>query len=340
MGRSDSRPDSRHLTPIAFLPNPRLTARRRAEFYLLSITVVWGSTFVITKSLLEDNSPLFYTAIRFLLGSLILLVLFPRRLTKISRSTLMRGSLLGLFLYGGFLVQTVGMQYTTASKSAFFTGMLTVLTPVVQMAVQRFFHVGRKQLKIGNLLGVVAAGIGLYLLTSPAGSPFNKGDALTLVCALFFACYIVYLDLVSDEPDKLRLSFVQFLFCAVVGMAMALLFENIRAASSGTYVLSLLYLTIVATVIAMWVQNRYQGDTSPTRAAVIFAVEPVVAAVFAYFVRGEIIGLAGIGGGALIVGGLLVSEFSDELPVLNRAIAAPAGHSTQADTPGAAGEKH
>src|SRR5207245_7144488 len=66
-------------------------SRRRAELYLLSITVVWGSTFVITKSLLEDNSPLFYTAIRFLLGSLILLVLSPRRLTKISRSTLKRG---------------------------------------------------------------------------------------------------------------------------------------------------------------------------------------------------------------------------------------------------------
>jgi drug/metabolite transporter (DMT)-like permease len=317
-----------------------LNARRRAEFYLLSITVVWGSTFVITKSLLEENSPLFYTAIRFLLGSLLLIALFPRRLTRISRSTLMRGSLLGLLLYAGFVVQTVGMQYTTASKSAFFTGMLTVLTPLVQIAVQRFYPAGRKQLKIGNLLGVVAAGAGLYLLTSPAGSRFNKGDALTLVCALFFACYIVYLDLVSDEPDKLRLSFVQFLFCAVVGMPVALLFEQVRAASSGAYILSLLYLTIVATVIAMWVQNRYQGDTSPTRAAVIFAVEPVVAAVFAYFVRGELIGLAGILGGAMIVGGLLISEFSDALPVLSRAIAAPAGASAGAGGTPADAEKH
>ena len=340
MGRSDSSPLSRYLTSLAYHSNPRLTDRRRAELYLLSITVVWGSTFVITKSLLEDNSPLFYTAIRFLLGSLILLVLFPRRLTKISRSTLKRGSVLGLLLYGGFLVQTVGMQYTTASKSAFFTGMLTVLTPVVQMAVQRFFPSARKQLKIGNVLGVLAAGIGLYLLTSPAGSPFNKGDALTLLCALVFACYIVYLDLVSDEPDKLQLSFVQFLFCALVGMAMALSFEQIRTASSGSYVLSLLYLTIVATVIAMWVQNRYQGDTSPTRAAVIFAVEPVIAALFAYFVRGELIGFAGIVGGALIVGGLLVSEFSDELPVLNRIIAGPRRHSARAETAGTAEEKH
>ncbi|TLY28999.1 MAG: DMT family transporter, partial [Ignavibacteria bacterium] len=96
----------------------------------------------------------------------------------------------------------------------------------------------------------------------------------------------------------------------------------------------------VATVIAMWVQNRYQGDTSPTRAAVIFAVEPVIAALFAYFVRGELIGFAGIVGGALIVGGLLVSEFSDELPVLNRIIAGPRRHSARAETAGTAEEKH
>jgi len=298
-----------------------LSTQRRAEVLLLLVTLIWGSTFIITKSLVGNNSPLFYTAIRFFLSALILFVLFPGRLTKIPVSALRRGSILGLFLFIGFAAQTVGIQYTTASKSAFFTGMLTVLTPIVHFVVQRFTHVGRKALKLGNAVGVVFAGLGLYLLTSPSGSGFNAGDALTLVCALFFACYIVYLDLVSDEPDKVQLTFVQFLFCGAAGLVFAIPFEHVRVTFSSGYVLSLLYLTLFATVIAMWVQNRFQGHTTPTRAAVIFAMEPVIAACFAYLVAGELIGFAGVCGGAMILAGLMFSEFSDEIPGLNRTVA-------------------
>lgn len=298
-----------------------LSPQRRAELLLLSVTVIWGSTFVITKSILVHNSPLFYTAIRFLLSAITLFILFPRSRIRFPVSTLRRGSVLGVLLFAGFAVQTVGIQYTTASKSAFFTGMLTVLTPIVHFAVQRFIPAGRSVLKLGNVLGVVCAGLGLYLLTSPSGSGFNGGDALSLLCAFFFACYIVYLDVVSDEPDKMRLTFVQFLFCGVAGLAISLPLEEIHVDVSGEYILSLLYLTIFATVIAMWVQNRFQGDTTPTRAAVIFALEPVIAAGFAYVVRGELIGLAGVFGGCLILAGLMLSEFSDEVPVLNRMVA-------------------
>jgi drug/metabolite transporter (DMT)-like permease len=298
-----------------------LGPRRRAEILLLSVTLIWGSTFVVTKSLVGPNSPLFYTAIRFFLASATLVLIFPRRLLRIPGSAFRRGSVLGFLLFAGFACQTVGIQYTTASKSAFFTGMLTVLTPIVDFTVQRFTPAGRKALKMGNIFGVIFAGLGLYLLTSPSGSAFTGGDALTLVCALFFACYIVYLDRVSDEPDKIQLTFVQFLFCGAAGLVVALPFEEIRIAFSGEYVLSLLYLTLIATVLAMWVQNRFQGDTTPTRAAVIFAMEPVIAALLAYLVRGEVIGVAGVFGGGMIFAGLLLSEFSEEIPLLNKTVA-------------------
>ena len=295
--------------------------QRRAELLLLSVTLIWGSTFVVTKSIVGPNSPLFYTALRFLLASVTLFLIFPRRLLKIPARALRRGSILGFFLFAGFATQTVGIQYTTASKSAFFTGMLTVLTPLVHFIVQRFTRAGRKALKLGNIFGVIFAGLGLYLLTSPSGSAFTAGDALTLACAFFFACYIVYLDVASDEPDKVQLTFVQFLFCGLAGLAFAFPFEEIRVVFTGAYVLSLLYLTLFATVLAMWVQTRYQGDTTPTRAAVIFAMEPVIAAFFAYLVRGELIGLAGQFGGGMIIAGLLLSEFSDEIPLLNKTVA-------------------
>ncbi|MBI1807542.1 MAG: DMT family transporter [Ignavibacteria bacterium] len=295
-----------------------MSKQRRAELLLLSITLVWGSTFVITKSVLDENSPLFYTSLRFFLSAAVLFAFFPKRLIRIPRSAITSGSVLGVFLYIGFAFQTVGLQYTTASKSAFFTGMLVVLTPIVHFIAQHFLKLQKKALKVGNIIGVICAATGLYLLTSPSDGGFNIGDGLTLICALMFAFYIVYLDFVSDEPDKMQLTFVMFLVCAVLGMACALLFEHIDAHYTAQYITSLLYLTIFATVIAMGVQNRYQGDTTPTRAAVIFAMEPVIAGIFAYVVRGEIIGIGGMIGGGAIIAGLLLSEFSDEIPGLKR----------------------
>jgi len=263
---------------------------------------------------------MFYTGVRFLLAAGILLAFFFRRMIKIPGSTLRKGAVLGILVFGGFTVQTVGLQYTTASKSAFFTGLLVVLTPIMYYFLQPVLKLERKSLRIGNLVGVLSAATGLYLLTSPTGSGFNKGDALTLVCAPLFAFYIVYLDFASVEPDKVQLTFVQFVLCGVLGFLSAVFFENIRIDYTSQSLFSLLYLTVFATVISMWVQNRFQGDTTPTRAAVIFSMEPVVAGILAYMVRGEILGTAGIAGAGIIVGGVLVSEFSDEIPLLNKPV--------------------
>ncbi len=293
-----------------------MNTQRRAELYLLIVTAIWGSTFVVGKALLEENSPLFYTGVRFLFSALVLVLIFRKRLLTIPSSTAWKGGVLGLLLFGGFTVQTVGLQYTTSSKSAFFTGLLVVLTPVVYVASQHILRLRRKALRVGNILGVAAAALGLYLLTASAGSEFNSGDALTLICAFLFALYIVYLDSASSEPDKLQLTYVQFIFCGTLGIISALLLEHIRVSMSAVSLGSFLYLAIVATIIAMWVQNRYQGETSPTRAAVIFSLEPVTAAVFGYFIRGEVLGTVGIIGGCTVLLGVLVSEVSDEIPLL------------------------
>lgn len=297
-----------------------MSIQRRAEVYLLLVTIIWGSTFVISKSLLDYASPLAYTALRFFLAAGILIVLYNRRVSLVPLSTYLKGSILGLLLFIGFALQTIGLQYTTASKSAFFTGMLVVLTPIVHFTVQHFLKMQKKPLRYGNIIGVICSAIGLFLLTSPEGSSFNIGDAMTLVCAVLFAFYIVYLDFASVEPDKLQLTYVQFLVCGFLGLISAWIFEDIKIELTTDFIASLLYLTIFATVIAMWVQNRFQGDTTPTRAAVIFSIEPVVAAFFAYYLRDEILGMIGIIGAVIIMMGVMLSEFSDEVPLLNRAI--------------------
>ena len=229
---------------------------------------------------------------------------------------MIKGLVLGILLFLGFAVQTVGLLYTTTSKSAFFTGMLVVFTPIVHFAARDILKLEPKPIMYGNIIGVVLSAFGLYLLSSPSGSGFNVGDALSLTSALLFAVYIVYLDFASSEPDKVKLIFVQFVICGMLGFLSAPFFEDIRLHVSGNAIAALLYLTIFATIISMWIQNRYQGDTTPTRVAVIFSLEPVIAGILGYLVRDEIIGVVGVFGAAIILAGLLLSEFSEIIPVL------------------------
>ena len=281
-----------------------MTSRTRAELFLLSVTLIWGSTFALSKYLLDTISPLFYIGIRFSLALVIFTVLAYRRVIATTKAAFLKGGILGVLLFSGFAAQTIGLQYTGATKSAFITGMMVVFTPICQIIIER------KAPKIGNIIGILLVTVGLYLLTSPAGSEFNFGDALNLFCAITFALYIVYLDVFSKGQDPVHLTIAQFVVCAVLGLTAAFLFEPVRFHPTTAAYGALLYLTVFATVIALFIQTRFQKDTTPTRSAVIFSIEPVLAAGIAYVVLGEVLGVPGMVGGALIVGGVLVSELS------------------------------
>jgi drug/metabolite transporter (DMT)-like permease len=284
-----------------------MNKRTRAELYLLLITLIWGSTFVVTKFVLQDAGPFLYTTIRFLIATLVFGVAFFPRLRTIGKTAALKGAILGFLLFIGFATQTVGLLHTTASKSAFITGMMVAFTPICQLAIER------KSPKVGNLVGVVLVMAGLYFLTSPTGSHFTLGDGLTLICALSFAFYIVYLDIFSQNCDASHLTFMQFAVTAGLAGLSYLVFEDFHMVLNLEFTIGVLYLAIFATVIALFVQVRYQKDTTPTRSAVVFSVEPVVAAIVAYFVLGERLGEYGILGASLIMAGVAVSEFSDSL---------------------------
>jgi drug/metabolite transporter (DMT)-like permease len=281
-----------------------MNKRTRAELYLLSITFIWGSTFATSKYLLASISPFFYIGLRFALAAAILSAISFNSLRGISHSSTRKGAILGTLLFAGFALQTIGLQYTGASKSAFITGMMVVFTPICQLIIER------RPPKIGNVIGIVLVTFGLYFLTSPSGSEFNIGDALNLVCAVLFALYIVYLDVFSKGEEAIHLTLSQFVVCTILGLCAAAFSETIIFVPSAGAIGALLYLTIFATVVAITVQVRYQKDTTPTRSAVIFSIEPVLAAGFAYLLLGEVLGPLGLVGGGLIVAGVLVSELS------------------------------
>ncbi|RPH33503.1 DMT family transporter [bacterium] len=291
-----------------------MTQKSRAEAVLFTATLIWGSTFTGVKLILPEVPAVQMVFWRMAFASLVLLLIARTKLFPIRGTALVKGGILGTLLFLGFVTQNVGMNYTTASKSAFITGMMVVFVPLLQFIVER------RAPKVGNVRGVVIVSVGLWFLTSPAGSGFNVGDALTLSCAFLFGIYIVYLDVVAHELTAMQLTFIQCATNAVLAFVGMLLFETVTFAWSGQTIAILAYLTLFATVITTYTQTRYQKDTTPTRAAVIFSIEPLIASVIAYFVLGERLGELGILGGALIILGVLTSELSDLIPVLSRSM--------------------
>ena len=289
-----------------------MRTRRKAEAALLATTLIWGSTFTAVKLGMQEISPVLLIVIRFSLATAFFLVFFRRQLFPIHTSAIIKGSILGFFLFLGFVFQNIGMVYTTASKSAFITSMMVVFVPLLQFIVER------RSPNLGNILGVVIVTAGLWFLTQPTGSAFNIGDALTLGCALVFAIYIVYLDVVSQEMSTSQLTFLQMASNTVFSFIAVVLFENVMFTFSAFSLLTLAYLTVFATIVSVWVQTRFQKDTTPTRAVIIFTIEPVIASVIAHLVLGEQLGTLGILGGGLIIGGVLISQLSDIIPGLGR----------------------
>jgi drug/metabolite transporter (DMT)-like permease len=279
--------------------------RRRAEFLLFLTTLVWGSTFVAVKIAMLEVGPLLLTGVRFGIACAIAIPIWHKEIRAIRFSVFKKGLVLGLLLSIGFILQTFGLQMTTASKTGFITGMMVVFTPIAQVVVER------RAPKLGNIVGIFLVMVGLWLLTSPNGSAFNIGDGLTLTAAMLFGIYIVYVDVYSKQHNVAQLFFLQLFVTFVVAFGGALGFEGLSFHPSANILVLIIYLAVFATVISTFIQTKYQRETTPTRAALIFALEPVIAATLAYFILDERIGALGILGGGLIVSGVLVSEFSD-----------------------------
>lgn len=275
-----------------------MSPARRAEAVLLLVTVAWGLTFPMIKGALADAPPLVFLALRFPLA---LLLLWPLlRWRKPSRRTFGAGLVLSVFLAFSFLAQTVGLVYTTSTRSAFITGLSVVLTPLLYPLITR------KRPGLWPAAGAVVASGGLYLLTSPEGGGLNRGDALTLVTALCYALYIIYLEVASRRHPYEDLVLHQFILMCLLFPPLALFQDGPVRWGPG-----LLWGIVVTGPILGWtlyLQNRYQKDTTAPRTAVIFAAEPVFAAVFSYLILGETLAPVQWGGGALILAGILVAE--------------------------------
>lgn len=292
------------------------------EGALLFTTLIWGGTFVIVKSSLDDSSPVLFVAIRFAAAALILAFIMRAKIFNISKRTFKVGIILGVLLFLGFTLQTMGLKYTSATKSAFITGSLIMFTPIVQAVYTKKFP------PAGSIIGIFLALIGLIFLASKGtdilniftelGSGFNLGDFLTLACAFSWAFYLVYLNVESSKNDYMELTFLQILTTTITAFAVAGAFsifdvEPAKFVFTGNLFFGLAYTSLLATLLTTILHTKYQKFVSPTKTSIIFSFEPIFAAIFAYIALHETISAFGLIGGACIFTGLLVSELYDNL---------------------------
>lgn len=282
-----------------------MSPSRKAESLLLLITLIWGSTFAVVKSALKGVSPLIFLGVRFGMAAVFFPLIFRKNYFRMDLKTLKGGMIIGVLLWIGFALQTIGLKYTTASKSAFITGLLVALTPLAQALIEK------KSPTKGNIIGIIMIVVGLYLLTSPRGQGLNIGDVLTFGCSIAFSVYIVYLDMFSKQHDVSNLTLLQLIIVSGLSFAATPFVESASIHLTIPLVASFFYLSIFATVLATYIQTKYQRETTPTKAAVIFAAEPVFANVIAFIAFREFVGVIGAVGGAFIISGLLVSELMD-----------------------------
>ncbi|MGD8505156.1 MAG: DMT family transporter [Candidatus Bathyarchaeota archaeon] len=277
-----------------------------ADVTLLGVSLIWGGTFPLIKVVLQETSPYVFLSLRFVIATLILIVIFRKEVASTRKEVLRAGFLIGVFIFIGYMTQTVGLKYTTASKSGFITGLYVVFTPVLS------YMILRTTLPRKRILAVLMALTGLFLLSEidPIGLNMNYGDFLTLVCAIAYAFSVVLIDKYTKEFSPSVLATVQaFTTCIFSMLAWAVLEPLILPTSRITWV-AILITAVFATTIAFLAQNYAQKYTTATKAAIIFTAEPIFALIFSFATLGETLSQNGIIGAVLIIAGMLLSELA------------------------------
>lgn len=267
---------------------------------LLLTTIIWGATFPATKAVLEQIAPLSFLLLRFFVGTILIFVWFvvSHRRVHHDRAVLVAGAVSTVFLFLGYLLQTVGLSCTTASNSAFLTALYVIFVPLILLRIDRRV-----------VLATVIAVIGLWLLVKP-NAAMNRGDLMTLGCAMAFAGHIICLERFTRQVDAPSLLLWQMVAMTVLFLP-APWWENVppSAFSPTPVLLTGLVVTGVLATLAFAVQMWAQQLVPAQQVALLFASEPAYAAWLSWYFLGETLDAQGWVGSALILLAVILGAF-------------------------------
>ncbi|MCS6802142.1 MAG: DMT family transporter [Chloroflexota bacterium] len=266
---------------------------------LIAVTAIWGSTFVAIKGGLDGIAPFGFLVLRFGLAALCLLPFYGRDLRRMTAADWTAALVVGLWLFGAYALQMLGVERSTASKGGFITGLSVIFVPIGVWLWQHRAPGWR------FAFAAALATLGLGLLTLKGDLTVETGDLLLLGCAVCFAGHIIALGHSTQRHPLPVLVVGQVGLVALLSLPFALAFERVPIPTTPAAVFGVVYTSLAATVFVLVVQTWAQRTVSPTRAAIIFAAEPVFAALFAVLLGGETLSALQVVGGALIVIGML-----------------------------------
>jgi drug/metabolite transporter (DMT)-like permease len=290
-----------------------MSQKLRAYLLLTAVVCVWGSTFVLVKTALADISPTLFNLLRMTLACLALLIAYRPKLRSLTRKQWLGGAAVGACLTVGYQFQTIGLRFTTPSKSGFITGSVVVLVPLLS-AIPWLRSSAEAKPDLRAVFGAVIAFVGLALLTIPSGASgdvlrsINPGDWLTLGCAVGFALHILALAKTSRRIAYQTLAILQTGFAALFLLICLPVFEKPFLHPTPRLGFALAITAFLATAVAFSVQSWAQSILPATNTALLLTMEPVFAGITAYLVLGDRLGARGIFGAVLVLAGILFTE--------------------------------
>lgn len=293
-----------------------------ADLSLLVLCIFWGTTFTLVKGALEIGSTGVFLAARFATAAAVLGAVALWRRDPVGPGFWRHGALLGLAMLGGFVFQTLGLAYTTPARSGFITGLSVLVVPFISR-----YTLGRR-VRASAWAGVALAVLGMALLTRPfdggaVPASVRLGDLLTAACALAYALQITWMSEWSGRHPLVPFTLLQV--SVVLGGSLLMLpIEGVRldAARWPQFAGVVAFTGVAMTAGAFFVMNWAQRHTTAVRAALIYSLEPVAAALFSWWAIGEQLGADGWLGGGLVVLGVVAGEVGGALEARAEARAA------------------
>lgn len=293
----------REQTPAASEVEPPRRNHLKYDLVALLMTTIWGATFLVTKETLKLIGPFTYLGLCYLIATLTLILIFHKHLRRLTRAELLSGLLTGVILFAGYAFQTLGLQWTSVSKTGFITGLYVPLVPLFSLLFLR------QRVAITAWVGVALSVIGLLLLSAKGLSlSFGSGEWLLLCCATAFALQIVLISKFAPSVGAINLAIVQLALTALLSLvAIPLNHEPLAPPPLIAWVPLFLLGTcdMAFTLLAM---NWIQQFVSSTRAALIYSLEPMWAAFFGVLLAGDVLSLVAWLGCGCIFAGMLIGR--------------------------------
>ena len=287
------------------------------DFLLLLTAIIWGFAFTAQRAGMKFIGPFTFNGIRFLIGSISILPLIyfeqkniakkkneqnqnPSSLNSLKSLTLY-GAVGGILLYMGASLQQIGIVYTSAGKAGFITGMYVIIVPILGI----FF---RHKAGWRRWAGAVLSITGLYFLSVKGSIKINIGDIFVLLSAFFWASHVIAISHFSPRVNALKLAFIQYVFCGILSLISAFIFEDVQRNTIVLAWLPIVYGSLFSVGIAYTLQIYAQKKAHPAHAAIILSLEGVFAVLGGWLILGESLGAKGIIGCALMLGGMFISQ--------------------------------